>query len=429
MKITHHGTGLVVALLLASILIGYSEKNNITENSSVTDFTDYLNERIPELMKQYDIPGVNIAIVKEGELIWSNAYGYANLETGSRMTIDTICRAESISKPVTAWGVMHLLEEGLIELDDPVMKHIDSWEMPETLYLAEKVTINKLLSHTAGMPLGTIGVHYPPGSDMPSLRSHLSSEAILYREPGKVFSYSNIGYNLLELMIEDVTERDFAEYMQDSVLSPLGMNKSSYEYNQEWSPAVPNGYDLEGKAIPVYVYPDKASGGLFCTVEDLARFVIAGMIGYSDETIIKNDNLEAMYTPTINSIDYYGLIFDSYGLGYFIEKVDGKELAVAHGGQGSGWMTHLVAIPRTGAGIVILSNSQRSWPFFGYILSDWVRWCGFGSIGMGKLVLGEKILSFLVAGIFSVSLIQAFRVVGGVISGEMFRSDKWKITS
>jgi len=412
----HHRITIMAGLLIV-LLIGLRSTVTVSEDASAEEFTDHLDERIPDLMRTYNIPGVSIAIVQEGEIIWTNAYGYADLEEGRPMTVDTVCRAESISKPVTAWGVMRLVEEGLIGLDDPVMDHIEGWEMPESEYNGNEVTIGGLLSHTSGMPLGTIGVHYPPGSEMPSLEDFLSGEAILVREPGDAFSYSNTGYNLLELMIEDVAGRDFADYMRETVLLPLEMNDSSFEYNPGWEPMVPNGYDLDGEAVPAYVYPDKASGGLFGTAEDLARFAAAGMTEYSGGRVLERDTVEAMYKPRAEGIGLYGLVFDSYGLGYFIELLDGEEKAVAHGGQGSGWMTHFVAIPGTGDAIVVLTNSQRSWPFFGYILSDWVRWLGLSGIGMGNLVLGRKVLSMFSLGFVGVSALQGWRLVSGVVSG------------
>lgn len=412
-----HRYKILFVCFLLLLLISFRNTDRVTENMSLVEFTEYLDERIPELMKVYDIPGVSIAVVREGEIAWSSAYGYADLEAGRLMTFDTVCRAESISKPVTAWGVMNLVEEGLIDLNDPVMNHIDNWTMPESEYDTNGVTIEQLLSHTSGMPLGTIGVHYSPNSDMPSLKDILSNEVEIISEPGTGFSYSNTGFNLLELMIEEVTERDFAEYMNETVLSPLGMKHSSYDFNPYWDPTVPNGYDTNGEKIPPYVYPDKGSGGLFGTVKDFARFAVAGMADIRGEAVLQSETLETMYTSRAKDIGFYRLVFDSYGLGYFIEWLDGSVKAVAHGGQGSGWMTHMVTIPETGDAIVILSNSQRSWPFFGYILSDWVHWLGFKGIGMGSLVLGRRLLSVVVGGIVGVSVFKSWLILSGLFTG------------
>ena len=120
------------------------------------------------------------------------------------------------------------------------------------------------------MPLGAIGEEYAPQNDMPSLRDYLTREARLIREPGSGFLYSNTGFNLLELLIEEVTGRDFSEYMADEVLIPLGMHHSSFAWNETFGPAIATGHELQGTAVPPHVYPAKASGGLFTDVEDMA---------------------------------------------------------------------------------------------------------------------------------------------------------------
>lgn len=289
-------------------------------------------------MKDYDIPGVNIALVKRGEIIWSKAYGYADLEEGRKMTTDTYCRVESISKPVTAWGVMKLVEQGKVELDKPVELYIKNWEFPESEFSEKNVTVRQLLSNNAGMPLGTIGVRYSPKEDIPSLEEYLSNDAILKQEPGLSFSYSNTGFNLLELLIEEVTGRDFAEYMAEEVLIPLGMYNSSFTWGEELDPAIPNGYDLNGNPIPVYIYPDKAAGGLFACVEDIATFITAGMTNFSrtGHEVLNAQSINKLYTPMVEIPGFYGLAFDSYGLGHFIESLSNGKKAVSHGGQGSG---------------------------------------------------------------------------------------------
>lgn len=132
---------------------------------------------------------------------------------------------------------------------------------------------------------------------------------------------------------------------------------------------MPVGYDLKGNPIPVYVYPSKASGRLFATVDDIAAFAAAGM------------------------------------------------KAVSHGGQGGGCMTHFYLVPETGDGMVILTNSQRSWPFFASLFNDWARWSGFSSVGMGKVALGNRILWGLITLIGLTAPWQALRLGMGLASG------------
>jgi hypothetical protein len=269
------------------------------------------------------------------------------------------------------------------------------------------------------MPLGTIGVRYSPEEDIPSLEEYLSKDAILKQEPGLSFSYSNTGFNLLDLLIEEVTGRDFAEYMAEEVLIPLGMHQSGFKWSEKWDPAVPNGYDLNGNPIQVYIYPDKAAGGLFACVEDIAAFVTAGMTNFShtDNKVLTAQSINKLYTPMVDIPGLYGLVFDSYGLGHFIESLSNGKKAVSHGGQGSGWMTHFHSVPETGDGIVILTNSQRSWPVFAYILSDWAHWSGFSSVGFCKIIWAQKALWAFIGLLVFILLWQVLRLGQGLISG------------
>lgn len=385
----------------------------------IEPYTIHLDEKIPVLMKRYGIPGVCAALVHEGRPVWSRAYGYADVEAGRRMTTDTRCRVESISKSVTAWGVMKLVDEGWIDLDTPAVSYLESWEFPESDFSHEKITLRQLLSGSAGMPLGTIGVHYAPGEAKPSLEEILSRDAVLRQEPGRSFFYSNTGFNLLELLIEEVTGRDFAEYMEKEILRPLGMVDASFNWNEEWEPGVPNGYDLGGTPIPVYVYPDKAAGGLFATVEDVAVFAAAGTAAAVPESrpVLSGAAIDEMYAPAIPMSGYYSAVFDSYGFGHFIEELPNGMKAVSHGGQGSGWMTHFHIVPESGDGIVLLTNSQRSWPFIAAVLDDWAEWAGFGGIGMGLIVRAQVVLRIVMAMAAVLLAWQAVRLIRGMVTG------------
>lgn len=414
---------ILVILIISFVLVIAASKlyttNEVKKDAPLGEFTDLLDERIPALMKDYDIPGVNIALVQKGKTTWSKAYGYADLDKGRKMTTDTFCRVESISKSATAWGVMKLVEQGKIELDKPVEQYVRSWKFPESEFSEEKVTVRQLLTHTAGMPLGDIFERYSPKDEIPSLKESLSKQAILVQEPGVSFSYSNTGYNLLELLIEEVTGRDFAEYMEKEVLIPLGMYKSSFTWSEKLEPAVPVGYDLKGNPIPVYIYPEKASGGLFARVEDIAAFVTAGMTSYfhTDHKVLASQSINKLYTPIAKKIGVYGLVFDSYGMGYYIETLSNGKQAVANGGQGGGCMTYFHSVPETGDGIVILTNSQRSWPFFAYILSDWSKWSGFATVGFGKIIWAQNALWALIGLIWFIILWQVWRLGQGLASG------------
>ncbi|HQG75845.1 MAG TPA: serine hydrolase domain-containing protein [Bacteroidales bacterium] len=383
---------------------------------------NYLDKRVPELMRHYKIPGVSISVLKKGQIIWSNSYGYADVQTGRNMTNDSYYRVESISKSLTAWGVMKLVEQGKLDLDQPVMTYFKNRLIPDSEYSVESVTLRMLLTHTSGMPLGAIGLRYSPGEEKPALRQQLSADALLKQEPGKSFSYSNTGFNILEALIEEVTERDFSEFMKNELLLPLGMEHSSFEWNESFNDQIPTGYDLKGNPVSVYVYAEKASGGLFASVADIATFLTAGMTydPITDRKVINAQSINELYTPQAEIHGFYGLAFDSYGFGHFIETLSNGKIAVSHGGQGTGWMTHFHSVPSTGDGIVILTNSQRSWLLISHLLTDWAEWNGFTRVGMSRIIYGEKIVWSIIALIMCLLLWRTVRFVVDVCSGRRF---------
>lgn len=401
-------TSIIISLLVMLLSGSLQIKRNMRADVPLDEFKAHMDERIATLMKLYGIPGCNIALVKDGEIAWTEGYGYADVESGRPLTTDTPMSVQSITKSVTAWGVMRLRERGLIDLDAPVSQYLKSWQFPLSDYPAEKITVRQLLSHTSGMPLGDFTNTYSPDEEIPSNRNVMTGEAVLMREPGTGFSYSNTGYNILEILIEDVTEQSFSEYIRTEVLLPLGMESAAFDIDEAVTPYPPTGYNLREEPVPVYLYPSKASGGLFATAHDIARFAVAGL---KENPVLSVKSINRMYQPERHKVGIYGLIFEAYGFGHYIEKLPNGALSVSHGGQGNGIMTHFQVVPETSDAIVILTNSQRSWPFIAYVLSDWAQWRGFLSVGMGRIIWGHYGLCVVISMLITASLLVILRLV------------------
>jgi len=406
--------GAMIALLAATALFALTAcgDGDAPRWRSRDAFTAHLDTMVPQLMDRYAVPGASIAIVEEGEVVWTAAYGLADVEDARPMTVDSVCRAQSISKSLTAWGVMRLAEAGLVDLDRPVQDYLGGFTLPDTPYAEDDVTVRGLLSQTAGMPLGDVLAQYEPGAEMPTLREDLAAQARLFREPGVGFFYSNPGFDLLEIVIEEASGRPYAEYMRADVLEPLGMHDSTFEWDERLRPDFPIGYDLRGEPVPPYVYPAKASGGLLAPVEDLARFAAAEMTGEhaAEQDVLSPASISAMHAAETDVTGIFGAVSDSYGLGHFIERLPDGRTSVWHGGQGNGWMTHFQAVPSSGDGIVILTNSQRSWPMMGRILGDWATYAGLGSVKFTRIVWAENILWAIAGLIVLASIAQLGRL-------------------
>ncbi len=355
------------------------------------DVSAYLDDRILELMNMYSIPGVSVALIKNGAVTWSKGYGYQDLEENIAVNSDTLFRAESITKSVTAWGVMNLVEQGYIELDDPLDKHLTLWQLPETEYPEEAVTIRQLLSHSSGITGGTD--YELPGTERPPLEEvlagkHSQYQAKLVREPGSSFEYSNQGFIILELLVEDVTGKSYDDYIEELILDPLAMSKTTYNHGKEVQARLATSYYLDGEPVPMHVYPFKAPGGLNSTAADLARFYAAGMDTEGQEKgrgILTAESVEVLYTPVIEPADFYAYGSDGVGLGYFIDYLKTGEKALFHGGEGAGSLGMAYVVSESGEGIVVLTNSKGSWPFLFTLLGEWAEASGFSQPEMSRL--------------------------------------------
>jgi CubicO group peptidase (beta-lactamase class C family) len=264
-------------------------------------------------------------------------------------------QAGSISKTVAALGFLVLIEKNdAISLDDPVNKHLKSWKVSETLF-NQPITIRQLLSHTAGL-----NAHGFPGyksiKKATSLKEVLSGDGntdaiVPIFPPDSVWKYSGGGYEVLQMMLEDVTGMTFAQYLQKEVLTPLKMTNSTYELlTEEACPTCAFAYTEKGKRYKAgwYQYPESAAAGLWTTAEDLSTFFIhLGEIYKGEAGVISNDMLTEMITPVKNN----------YGFGLFIEERD-NGLYIGHSGKNRGFTNEALFNLKTQNGVVVLTDSD-----------------------------------------------------------------------
>lgn len=362
-----------------------------------SEFIAHLDEQAPSLLRQLSLPGIAVAVIAEGRVQAIRSYGVADKELDEPLTEHHRFRLASISKSVAAWGVMTLVERGLLDLDAPVDDYLTCWHLPGDGFDPAGVTARGLLSHTAGLAAGG-GAGVNPRFPMPSLvdvlsganPSQLDDDQVAYYEhvgldldevlcpvklvakPGEQFTYSNSGYGLLQLLIEDISGQTFPDYMKQSVLEPLGMPASGFEDPVDvGSFATP--YDEYGNVIPIYYLVAKAAGGLNSTIGDLATFTCAGMRGASGEApgrgVLTPESVALMHTPILFAESEMG--FDFYtGLGHLVTEIEGQT-NVHHTGGFAGWRSVTSFNPGTGDGFAALINSSEGNPLWMQLIKDW----------------------------------------------------------
>ncbi len=399
--------------------------NHVGVQMAPEELGRYWEHRIPRLMQALDIPGAAVAVVVEGRPVWTGYFGWADQEARRPMAEDTLFQVGSIAKYVTGWGIADLQDAEKLKLDGALTEYLTSWWPPTDAETVGSLTIRQLLSHTAGTGLGPINQRYRPDDpDIPELRAALTDHFQWTGAAGTHFSYSNTGFNILEVLVEDVSGLEFSAYMDQHVLQPLGMADASFGLQPDRVERLATGYDARQRPVAAYVYPESASGGLFASLKDIAAFVAAGAVVSTGAT--PNASVQRLYQPQTAIPGVYGQVFSHYGLGHFLEYLGGEQLAVSHGGQGYGWMNHFHLIPETGHGIVILTNSQRSWPFFAQLLTDWSRWLGYDSIGMGVILQATAAVWVLIGLLLYLLLWRTETLIRGLVTGR--RRLSWSIT-
>jgi CubicO group peptidase (beta-lactamase class C family) len=361
-----------------------------------------LDDTLPARMQRLGIPGAAVGLVRDGKLVWSKGYGTADRSRGTAFTPDTVIRAASVSKALCAWGVMRLVEQGVLDLDAPVEKYLTSWKLPDSEFDHRQVTLRRALSHTAGLVMpGRLGVNR-------TLREVLNGfpgggPVRLIREPGSRFQYSNAGYNLVQALMEDVTGESYAVYMQRTVLAPLAMKDSSFDGSRIDRARLATGYMVSGESYPDIRFAEQASGGLYTTVKDLAIFVAAAMPGPNGEPpgrgILRPETISRMMHAAPETGGAYGLGYETRNLG------DGHVMA-AHNGRLAGWSSRIAVLPDKRTGLVIGCNGDAGFALLDEALCPWLdcaaglrpmRPCGiWSSLSAAVWVLSTGLMFLLV---------------------------------
>ncbi len=358
--------------LLAALLLSAAAQDAPT-SAPAEAFRAQLRSAALPLMEQYQVPGLAAVLIHDGKMVWFEGLGFADAREQRPIEADTVFRIGSISKCFAAWGVMRLVEQGKIELDAPVDRYLSRWQIPRSRFDAEGVTVRRLLSHTAGLSLhGLTG--FGRSDQLPDLVSLLRGKGTgdgpvrLIQEPGSAWKYSGGGYAVLQLLVEEVSGRPYADFISDEILDPLSMNRSGYRLNPTLEAALARPYDRRGREIDLNAHVALAAAGFLTTPQELARFAIASMPWHraaAAESVLSKEGLLEMQRPAAHA--------PHWGLGYQRWHRSGTQL-VGHTGGTFGWISSMMIEPRSGDALILLSNGTEADRFMDRLEDLWVRW-------------------------------------------------------
>jgi CubicO group peptidase (beta-lactamase class C family) len=338
---------IVIICLLTASSHGFTQesaplKTDVDKKALISE----LEKVIPQLMKKAEIPGLSIAVVMDGKIIWSRGFGIKNTKTGEAVNDDTIFEAASLTKPFFAYAVMKLVEKGELDLDTPLIKYAPQSYI-EKRYIRhpmdlegfrrdwfQRITARMVLSHSSGLP------HGGPRKPLP-----------VYFEPGQKYRYSADGYMYLQRIVEYLKGEPLREIMRKSVIEPLKMKDSSMVWQDIYETQSAVGHDLFSETTGTFRKRKRAhaAASLYTTAYDYARFV-AGVL---NDTGLKKETVKEMLTP---QIDVEKDVF--WGLGFGLEHTDSGDAFWQWGDYGI-FRNYIVAYKKQKIGVVYLTNSNN----------------------------------------------------------------------
>ena len=329
---------------------------------------EYMKDWLRFRYEREDIPGFVVAVAHKGEVLFNEAYGYAELEKKEKLTSAHIFRIASHSKTFTATAVMQLQEQDKLRIDDPVVKYLP-WLNKHNDKRWQNVTIRQLLSHGAGvirdgLEQGYWSLERPFPDEERFKQDILETELVL--DNNIKMKYSNYGYTLLGLVIEAVSGQPYNQYVTDNIIKPLGLKNTGPEFTKQIEKDLVTGYsrvENDKKRLPIVQIDTRAMSpatGFYSTSEDLCNYFTAHIVGsgklLSDESKKEMQRVHWKVEGTKKK--------EEYGLGLEIEYENRRKL-FGHSGGFPGFVTQSFCDPKNELVVIVLTNGLRSWA--GYI--------------------------------------------------------------
>ena len=393
--------GIVIVVIIVVFAVGYlilkpKPLKPPETVSSLAEIEVYLED-----LTGYNLdspPGVSLVVVKEGEVVYENAFGMADGPRNIPSTVGTVYNTWSMVKPMTAAAVLQLQEKGLVDIDDPVVNYLPFFAVRYPSESSETITIRHLMNHSSGLsnnvPEILRWIHFhgdPEWNQTELIKTKLPDYTELAYEPGSRAVYSNIGYMVLVAFIEAVSGQAYQQYMIDHIFEPLQMNDTSWAYTEatiarEAAGSNPS-VDFQALMLPLLldgtqmdalirerhdgviwfnrVYTDqKGPTGPISTAADISRFVMAilnegeldGRRILSEESVdvmINESHVLPGNTSEARSMNEYNQMY--HGLGWYVVK-NPDPIFISHSGGGPGFASDMRLYPDRELGMVVIAN-------------------------------------------------------------------------
>lgn len=325
-------------------------------------------------LKAFDVPGIAVAIVKDGQVIHSKGYGVRSIITKEKVDGNTLFGVASNSKAFTATALAMLVDEEKLDWDDKVQKYIPEFKMYDD-YVTREFTIRDLLTHRSGLGLGAGDLMIWPGGNKFTTQDIIQN--LQYLKPVSSFrtkyDYDNLLYIVAGEVVARVSGQSWGEFVENRIMAPIGMNKSASSWNRlkDTSNVIVPHVPIDGKLEVIQRYTNPvfdAAAGIYSSVNDMSKWAILQLnkAKYNGKQLFSEKQHTEMWKPQTlmpnRTAPPYNSLFKAYGLGWQLTDVKGK-LQVSHTGGLEGIVTQVTLIPELQLGIIVLTNQQSGAAF------------------------------------------------------------------
>ena len=359
----------ILIVLLCPIGNFYSNAEALT--------TTQIDELVNKTLKAFDVPGIAVAIVKDGKIIQAKGYGIRSLQTGEKVDENTLFGIASNSKAFTCAALALLVDEGKLDWDDKVIRYLPNFKMYNS-YVTEDFTIRDLVTHRSGLGLGAGDLMFWPD------KSHFTISDVIhnlrYLKPVSDFrskyDYDNLLYVVAGEVLSKVSGKNWDQFIEERLFQPLQMNRSRASWNRvkDTINVIAAHAPIDGKVQVINRYTNPiidAAAGIYSSASDMAHWAILqindGRYGVNlDQQLFSVKEHTEMWTPQtiipVTATPPYNTHFSAYGLGWFLSDVKGYK-QVTHTGGLEGMVTQVTLLPELKLGIIVLTNQQSGAAF------------------------------------------------------------------
>jgi CubicO group peptidase (beta-lactamase class C family) len=324
-----------------------------------------IQKQIEQLVAKGDVPSLSVAVARDGKIIWEKGFGLADREKNILATEHTKYALASISKQLTATGLMILVEKGLINLDNPINDYLGEARLKARVGDAKDATVRRVASHISGLPLHSQHFYDNESHQPPPMNETIRRYGNLVTVPGERYQYSNLGYGLLGYVISRASGKSYADFMREEVFVPLGMDRTSVHVGHGLEESQAVNYAPDGSVVPPYHSDSPGAGAIVSSVHDLIRFAMFHLKNNlpDQRAIITEATIDKMQKPSPETgpIEEWECDGSGYGIGWVISTTKDNLRAVRHDGGTIGVSTALTLVPEKNLAVAILSNTNTQW--------------------------------------------------------------------